>query len=195
MKSDDIPEKQEVVRLLGKIKPAALEKILTKPDPFLLIELSEALPEKNITLDPRSASLSGGDPELGEIVFNENLAAQCVACHRVEKEGSEVGPPLKGIGRKGREYILESLIDPQAQVALGYGIVTLINKDGSVVSGALIERGENHIILKAPDGKVQRHSLGQMANLKPPISTMPPMGGILTPRQLRDLVEYLSGLK
>ena len=194
-KSDDIPEKQEAVRLLGKLKPVALEKILTKPDPFLLIELSEALPEKNITLDPRSASLSGGDPELGEIVFNENLAAQCVACHRVEKEGSEVGPPLKEIGRKGREYILESLIDPQAQVALGYGIVTLINKDGSVVSGALIERGENHIILKAPDGKVQRHSLGQMANLKPPISTMPPMGAILTPRQLRDLVEYLSGLK
>ena len=110
------------------------------------------------------------------------------------KEGSDVGPPLNGIGRKGREYILESLIDPQAQIALGYGIVTLINKDGSVVSGALIERGEIHIILKAPDGKVLRHSLGQMANLKPPISTMPPMGAILTPRQLRDLVEYLSGL-
>ena len=80
-------------------------------------------------------------------------------------------------------------------MALGYGIVTLINKDNSVVSGVLMERGENHIVLKNPDGTVHRHSLEQMANLKPPISTMPPMGAILTPRQLRDLVEYLSGLK
>jgi quinoprotein glucose dehydrogenase len=193
--TDDIQEKQEAVRLLGKLKPAALEKILTKPDPFLLIELSEALPDAKMKLDPNIASLHGGDAELGEIVFNEHLAAQCVACHRVEKEGSEVGPPLTEVGKKGREYILESLIDPQAEITPGYGIVTLINKDGSVVSGALMERGENHIVLKAPDGKVQRHSLGQMANLKPPISTMPPMGDILTPRQLRDLVEYLSGLK
>lgn len=194
-KSNDIPEKQEAVRILGKLKPAALEKILMKPAPYLLIELSEALPEKNIKLDPLVASLSGGNPELGEIVFNEHLAAQCVACHRVEKEGSEVGPPLTEVGKKGRGYILESLLNPQAKITPGYGIVSLINKDGSVVSGALIERGENHIILKAPDGKVQHHSLGQMANLKPPISTMPPMGEILTPRQLRDLVGYLSELK
>lgn len=193
--TDDIQEKQEAVRLLGKLKPAALEKILTKPDPFLLIELSEALPDAKLKIDPNTASLHGGDAELGEIVFNEHLAAQCVACHRVEKVGSEVGPPLTEVGKKGREYILESLIDPQAKITPGYGIVTLINKDGSVVSGALMERGENHIVLKAPDGKVQRHSLGQMANLKPPISTMPPMGDILTSRQLRDLVEYLSGLK
>ncbi len=194
-KSNDISEKQEAVRLLGKLNPAALEKILTNPEPFLLIELSEALPEKNIKLDPLVASLSGGNPELGEIVFNENLAAQCVACHRVEKEGSEVGPPLTEVGKKGSGYILESLLNPQAQITPGYGIVSLINKDGSAVSGILIERGENHIILKASDGKLQRHSLGHMANLKPPISTMPPMGGILTPRQLRDLVGYLSELK
>jgi hypothetical protein len=58
-----------------------------------------------------------------------------------------------------------------------------------------MERGENHIVVKHPDGTATRHSLSQMANLNPPLSTMPPMGAVLTPRQLRDLVEYLSGLK
>ena len=28
-----------------------------------------------------------------------------------------------------------------------------------------------------------------------PVSAMPPMAGILNPRQLRDVVEFLSGLK
>jgi mono/diheme cytochrome c family protein len=58
-----------------------------------------------------------------------------------------------------------------------------------------MERGENHIVLKNPDGTLKRHSLGQMANLTAPVSIMPPMGDILTPRELRDLVAYLSGLK
>ena len=193
-RSTDIPERQQAVRLLGKIKPDALKPLLEKAagHPTLLIELSEVFPE--VKLDPKTASLTGGDAELGEIVFNENLAAQCVACHRIGKEGSEVGPPLTEIGKKGREHILESLIAPQAKVAIGYGIVTLINKDGTSVTGVLMERGENHIVLKNPDGTETRHSLSQMANLKPPVSTMPPMGEILTPRQLRDLVEYLSGL-
>lgn len=193
--TDDIQEKQEAVRLLGKLKPTALEKILTKPDPFLLIELSEALPDAKMKLDPNIASFHGGDAELGEIVFNEHLAAQCVACHRVEKEGSEVGPPLTEVGKKGREYILESLIDPQAEITPGYGIVSVKMKDGTTHAGALKEEKGRFLSLILPDKKELVLNLEAVESRTDPISTMPPMGAILTPRQLRDLVEYLSGLK
>lgn len=202
MKSEQVGEQQQAILLLGKMKAPAARELLEnyskrftedgKTRGYLLLEFSEALPAFSATIPKHSASLEGGDPALGEKVFNENLAAQCTACHRIGKEGSEVGPPLAGIGKKGREYILESLVDPQAKVTMGYGIVTLINKDGTVISGTLMERGENHIVLKNPDGSKTRHSLGQMANLKPPVSTMPPMGDILTPRELRDLVAWLA---
>lgn len=191
----DIPEQQEAVRLLGKLKPAALEKIISKPDPFLLIELSEALPEEKIKLDPLVASLSGGDAELGEIVYNEHLAAQCVACHRVEKVGSEVGPPLTEVGKKGREYILESLIAPQAEITPGYGMMSLKIKDGTTLAGALKQEDENFLTLILPDKKEAIIDISKIETRTAPVSTMPPMGQILTPRQLRDLVEYLSGLK
>ena len=194
-KSTDIPERQQAVRLLAKIKPGALKPLLEKPaeHPTLLIELSEVFPE--VKLDPKTASLTGGDAELGEIVFNENLAAQCVACHRIGKEGSEVGPPLTEIGKKGREYILESLIDPQAKIAAGYGMMSVKMKDGTTFAGALKEEKGQFLSLIQPDKKEVVINLAEVDSRTTPVSTMPPMGAILTPRQLRDLVEYLSGLK
>lgn len=193
--TDDIQEKQEAVRLLGKLNPAALELTLTKPDPFLLIELSEAFPDNEIKIDPNIASLLGGDAELGEIVFNEHLAAQCVACHRIGDEGSEVGPSLTEVGEKGREYILESLIAPQAEITPGYGLMSVKMKDGTTLAGALKEEKGKFLTLIQPDKKEVVIKLTDIESRTAPISTMPPMGDILTPRQLRDLVEYLSGLK
>ncbi|MFM2197091.1 MAG: hypothetical protein RLZZ505_523 [Verrucomicrobiota bacterium] len=192
-RSTDIPERQQAVRLLSKIKPDALKPLLAKPEPSLLVELSEAFPDMKI--DPKTASLTGGDAELGEIVFNENLAAQCVACHRVEKEGSEVGPPLTEIGKKGREHILESLLEPQAKIAPGYGMMSVKMKDGSTFAGALKQEDKKFLSLILPDKKEVVINLAEVESRTAPVSTMPPMGAILTPRQLRDLVEYLSGLK
>jgi quinoprotein glucose dehydrogenase len=194
-KSDDMAERQEAVRLLGKLKPTALEALVGKADSFLLIELSEALPEKKIEIDPRSASLFGGDAELGEIVFNEHLAAQCIACHRVGDEGSDVGPPLTKIGQAGRKHILESLLEPQAKVAAGYGMMTVKMKDGTSLAGVLKEEDEKFLKLVLPDKKEVIVNLSEAGSRTAPVSTMPPMGSILTPRQLRDLVEYLDGLR
>jgi putative membrane-bound dehydrogenase-like protein len=193
-RSTDIPERQQAVRQLAKIKPDALKPLLAKPaeHPTLLIELSEAFPE--VKLDPKTASLTGGDAELGEIVFNENLAAQCVACHRVGKEGSEVGPPLTEVGKKGRHHILESLVSPQAKLAPGYGMMSVKMKDGSTLAGALKQEDKKFLSLILPDKKEVVINLAEVDSRTVPISTMPPMGAILTPRQLRDLVEYLSGL-
>ena len=133
--------------------------------------------------------------DLGEIVFNENLGAQCVACHRIGKEGSEVGPPLTEIGKKGREYILESLLAPQAKIAAGYGMMSLKMKDGTTLAGALKQEDKKFLSLILPDKKEVVINLAEVDSRTTPVSTMPPMGAILTPRQLRDLVEYLSGLK
>ncbi|CAN0359008.1 unnamed protein product, partial [Laminaria digitata] len=71
---------------------------------------------------PYAFSMYGGDAKVGERVFLQHPAAQCIRCHAVEKgEGSNVGPVLKGIGtRFDRAYLLEALVSPSATMADGF---------------------------------------------------------------------------
>ncbi|MBB5033223.1 PVC-type heme-binding CxxCH protein [Prosthecobacter vanneervenii] len=157
------------------------------------------------SLKPRLASLQlgaselleGGDAARGKDIVTNNLGANCLACHTVEaKEGSQVGPNLKTIGsQKDRPYILESLLNPVAKIAPGYGFVSLTTKDGKTIAAVLEKEDAKQVILRLPDGKKQTFPRDQIASLPPPISVMPPMLGILTKPQIRDVVAYLAGLK
>jgi quinoprotein glucose dehydrogenase len=48
--------------------------------------------------------------------------------------------------------------------------------------------------LRLPDGKTESIARDQIATMSPPISVMPPMLGILTKPQIRDIVAYLVSL-
>lgn len=70
---------------------------------------------------PQIYAQAGGDAERGAVLFEQHPAAQCIRCHAVDDEGSNVGPNLSGIGsRKNSAYLLESLIDPSATLAAGF---------------------------------------------------------------------------
>lgn len=195
-RSKDIPEQQQAVLLLGKLKPEALMPYgkNSNDHPALIIELGEANPLFNAS-NSNLASLTGGDAELGEIIFSENLSAQCTACHRIGKEGSDVGPALTEVGKKGREYILESLVSPQAKLTPGFGMMSVKTSKGITVSGALKEENDKTLTLILADKTETTVNIAEIESRTEPLSVMPPVGAILTPRELRDVVEYLSGLK
>jgi quinoprotein glucose dehydrogenase len=146
---------------------------------------------------PYMESLEGGDPDAGEKVINTHLGGQCVRCHRFSSEsGSKMGPDLKSIGSsKDRTYLLRSLIDPQADIAPGYGVVSITLKDGSTVSGIAGEEDSDSIdILSVDREDAQRIPKTNIVSRTEPISTMPAMGFVLTKRELRDVVAYLATL-
>ena len=141
--------------------------------------------------------LEGGSPVEGKEIAMEHLAANCTACHRFDsKEGSAVGPVLSGIGaQKDRMYLLESLVNPVAQIAPGYGMVSLTLKDGKSFAGVVVSEDAVNVELKLADGTTKKFDLAEITVKTPPISVMPPMSAMLTKRQIRDLVAYLAGLK
>ncbi|QIF03595.1 PVC-type heme-binding CxxCH protein [Roseimicrobium sp. ORNL1] len=141
--------------------------------------------------------LEGGSSVEGKDIALEHLAANCTACHRFDsKEGSTVGPLLSGIGaQKDRTYLLESLVNPVAQIAPGYGMVSLTLNDGKSYAGVVVKEDAETVELKLADGSVKKVDVAEITVKTPPISVMPPMSAMLTKRQLRDLVAYLSGLK
>jgi len=216
--SKDQKERQEAVILLGTlVKDAKAKELLGEllgqslktPDLPILLELIDAADTakmkggkalrdklaKSGETGAHLASLEGGDATLGQKAFNENLAAQCLACHRIGPEGSTVGPALTEIGKKGREYILESLVSPGAKLAPGFGLMTATLKDGSSIAGALKEEDANSLSIALPDGAVKKIALSEIGSRTAPMSTMPPMGAILSDHELRNIVEYLSTLK
>jgi putative heme-binding domain-containing protein len=137
-------------------------------------------------------ALQGGDAVQGRYIF-ENHAAQCSRCHKSGKiAGGIVGPDLKGIGKRGdRAFLLESLINPGASVTKGYGVVTVRLKDGTVVSGVATAESADSLTLRIGEEK-KTIAVKDIAERQAPVSAMPPMGNLLSLRELRDLVEFLT---
>ena len=51
------------------------------------------------------------------------------------------------------------------------------------------------VLVEHADGAVKKITLSEIASRTAPMSTMPPMGAILSDHELRNIVEYLSTLK
>ncbi len=142
--------------------------------------------------------LEGGDPGEGENIVRHNVTAQCIACHKLEDgKGSTVGPNLKSVGlnKGGRDYLLESLLNPQAVITRGYGMITLTLNNGDTVAGQFRSEEKGVIELRDPEGKVTRIKADDVRERSPIISTMPPVALILSKREVRDVIAYLETLK
>lgn len=141
-------------------------------------------------------ALQGGDARAGEAVFNQHPTAQCSRCHKVENKGGIAGPDLSGIGaRKDGSYILQSLVDPGAAVAPGFGLVSVTLNDGSIVAGILADESPDGLVVTLPDGTARDIPADTIAAKTPPVSSMPPMGFLLSADELRDVVAYLTELR
>lgn len=53
----------------------------------------------------------------GKKIYNKN---GCMACHAIAKAGGKVGPALDGVGAKGKDFIKESIIEPNKTVTKGF---------------------------------------------------------------------------
>ncbi|HEY6563201.1 MAG TPA: glucose dehydrogenase, partial [Pirellulaceae bacterium] len=148
-------------------------------------------------LAPHRVCLEGGDVDRGRRIFFERFTVACNRCHRVGTEGGSVGPELTSIGKdQSREQLLESIIAPNASIAKGFETLVVTTDAGRVLSGILQEKTKDQIFLLTPEGKlitVQRDEIDELAK---GASSMPAdVAAILTPHDLRDLVEYLANLK
>jgi len=146
---------------------------------------------------PHKPAMEGGDAARGKALFESHTAAQCMRCHIVNKRGGHAGPDLTTIGtRVKRDYLLESLVSPSAKIAEGYEMVILTTKDGKSVAGTLIGDKDGKLTIAPPAGNPVTVDAANVASrTSQKISAMPPMGAILKPMELRDVIEYLASLK
>jgi quinoprotein glucose dehydrogenase len=156
----------------------------------------EAARSKSDPLAAYRVAILGGDAARGRMQFIGNRQAQCVRCHGTDLKGGAAAPDLtKVAGRYDRETLLQALIDPDARIADGFGTIALSLQDGRVVTGVLKSERDGVITVASADGRTVTVSLAEVDERSASKSAMPKMGTVLSPRELRDVVEYLSTLK
>jgi quinoprotein glucose dehydrogenase len=217
-------EKKRILDALGDLPGAAADDALTgllgdsaKVPAEAKLELIEAAgkrksPEVKAKLDGYLAAapgndplakfsfaMAGGDAENGERLFTEHPVAQCIRCHRVHGAGGEAGPDLTTVAaKKDRRYILESIVNPNAQIAEGFQTIMVTLANGDIKAGIVKAETAGTITLQmpAPGAAPEVVKKAEIKSRENAPSGMPPgLGELLSKRDLRDLVEYVSGLK
>lgn len=183
------PELQlELLEAAAKRPSAAIASTLQR--------FTSSLP-KDESLAPFRPTLAGGDAAEGKRVFNEHAGAQCLRCHAVRGNGGTVGPDLAGVGKRlTREQLLESIVFPNQTIAPGFENATLVLKSGANHSGLVKSETTTELVLDSPeDGKLNLKKSDIEKRIRG-LSAMPEgVDKLMTRRELRDLVEYLAGLK
>ena len=135
-----------------------------------------------------------GDAREGERVFFHPKGPGCFRCHQVEERGARIGPDLSDFGQNaGAARVLESILTPSQEIAPQFTAWQFVNKDGTIVSGQMIEDRGNEQVYADSEGKTGIIKLNQLeARTALPTSIMPEnLGHRMTRQELRDLVEFL----
>ncbi len=224
LRQGSIPERQVALASLGAVPAMAADALLVewlgqasrrKAPPEVELELLEAargragaavkealkafeasLAGTNVVA-ARRYLLRGGDAAAGRRIFLEKESVQCLRCHKTDGVGGLVGPDLAGIGaRQTREYILQAILEPNAAVAAGFENVMVETKSGGEFAGTLQSETDTELVLNTVDQGPVSLRKAEIADRRKGLSSMPEgLGELITPRELRDLVEFLAGSK
>jgi quinoprotein glucose dehydrogenase len=169
---------------------------LGTPELLGMVQKFEAT-RPNDNLGAFREALQGGDAEAGRAVFFERAEVSCVRCHMIGSEGGMAGPKLTGIGsRQSREYLLESIIFPNKELAKGFENVLVTLNDGSSVAGTVEKEDANELVINSPEDGEVRVKKATIKSRQKALSGMPEeFRQILTKQDLRNLVEFLASLK
>lgn len=138
---------------------------------------------------------SRGDAERGELIFRrENL--NCFKCHAIGPAGGVVGSNLVSLGATAQpDYIVESILDPNAKVKEGFHTVVVATDEGKILSGIKARETDTELFLKDAEGRELSIPKNSIEQQKQGASLMPAgLTSSITHQELLDLSAFLAAL-
>lgn len=189
---------QNTFEVLSDTKHHGIEVLLPGPELWVKTRTSLKGARRDLADELRRAAMNrGGDPSKGKDLFT-SARLNCATCHRVHGQGGQTGPDLSVVaGKFDRTHLIESLLEPSAQILEGYRTTLVGLADGRSLSGIVVEASPAGFTLHDAEGKTQKVSASDVEQLTTsPVSLMPEgLSEILSPVEFTDLVAYLETLR
>ena len=135
-----------------------------------------------------------GDANRGQALVE---SSGCFDCHRIGDRGSRLGPNLSTLGnRRTPVRLRQALVAPDEEVVPDNRFVRIVTKDGTTVTGKLLNQDATSIQMMNPKEELKTYL---RANIREYTiidkGLMPSVEGKLNAQQVADIVSYLSSLK
>lgn len=141
------------------------------------------------------AMVGQGNPVSGKLIFTRQ---GCIACHAVDQKAVQKGPYLGSAGSKfTKDYLIESVLDPNAVVAQGFQTEVVTMKDGTIHYGFVTREEDGIVDLRNIVGLLTQLKESEIVKRDHQGTSMMPAGlaGALTMEQFNDLIAYLNSMK
>ena len=118
----------------------------------------------------------------------------CMACHRVQAKGQNLGPDLSDLGLRAQaDYVVRAILDPSADIIEGYQQAHFQMKDGSEVFGMVQGETAKSVKVFLADGSprdLAKTGIKKRTMLE--ISGMPPSYAYtLSKQEIADMTAWL----
>lgn len=132
--------------------------------------VEEAVPLVEVTVPGKPESTKFTVTEVmalkGDATRGKTVGARCVMCHKIDGNGPDYGPDLKGFGsRQPPEVVARSIIEPSFDISHGFEGTAINLKDGKWIDGAVIADGDP-VVIRSTGGLTQRVPKSQIASTK-----------------------------
>lgn len=136
-----------------------------------------------------------GNAARGERIFRR-AELQCQKCHAIAGAGGKVGSDLISLGATAPvDYIVESLLNPNAKVKEGYHSKLVVTDEGKVITGIPIRESATELVLRDAEDREVSIPIMMIEEKKDGRSLMPDGAvDLLTRAELVDLIRFLSEL-
>lgn len=129
-----------------------------------------------------------GNASRGRVVYNN----VCFQCHTLYGVGGKVGPDITGSNRGDLDYLLETVVDPNAVIPNEYRAVNIDMVDGRSLTGIIKNQDGTTITLATANETLVLPREDIEDQYQSQLSMMPE--GLLDPlkeQEIRDLIYYL----